>query len=186
MDIFGTVANAIDLSEKILKYLGEVKGGREERENLRDKVTLLKALLPMLRGRIEADPTHSYNIPLFETILNRKCRDILAEIHGKLDKANFKRVDQKLWWPFKREDIIDNLKDLEQVLSLVQIAVNSGIRYVFIYFRPIYSADTMLYLSAMVEHIKHDQQQNHDLVTSQLMRMEEKLEGDLDFTKKMR
>ncbi|KIJ42728.1 hypothetical protein M422DRAFT_254183 [Sphaerobolus stellatus SS14] len=128
MDIFGTIASAIDLATMIKGYIDDVKGGKEHRNRLRDGLTALQLLLPLLESRLQpalqgvnsVSPKKIEELQKIFTIY----QEILNEIGKKLTKAEKK--ERKLLWPFDKDDIIDNIEKLEKLASWVQIAINVG------------------------------------------------------------
>ncbi|KIJ38588.1 hypothetical protein M422DRAFT_258696 [Sphaerobolus stellatus SS14] len=139
MDIFGTIASAIDLAVMIKGYIDNVKGGKEHRDRLRDGLTVLASLLPLLESRLQpalkgTTAVSPKKIEELQKIFGIY-RDILGEIEKKLTKAEKK--GRKLLWPFDKGDIIDKIEKLEKLASWVHIAINVGI-------------------SEMIEHIHED------------------------------
>lgn len=129
MDIFSTIASAIDLAEKLKTYIQDIQDESSERKNLLDEVTALTTLLPLLSARIEnakRSPDKDYqdaivalgvkNGPLDQFI------ESLTTLNGKLERAEkgtVKRAVQKLLWPFTLREIKDKLGQIERFKSLV-------------------------------------------------------------------
>ncbi|KIJ47396.1 hypothetical protein M422DRAFT_248784 [Sphaerobolus stellatus SS14] len=129
MDILGTIVSVIDLSDRLLKYVGDVKGGRAQRDTLRDKLIILDLLLPMLQTRLKSasqdvGSSISAGTLAFQRLLE-KCRDTLEEIRLILEKAE--RKERELLWPFVKADILEKTQQIEQLVSWVKIAVEFGI-----------------------------------------------------------
>ncbi|KIJ42750.1 hypothetical protein M422DRAFT_254207 [Sphaerobolus stellatus SS14] len=129
MDIFGTIASAIGLATTIKGYIDSVKGGKEHRNRLRDGLTALQFLLPLLESRLQpalqginsVSPKKIEELQKIFTIY----QEILDEIEKKLTKAEKK--ERKLLWPFDKDDIINKLEKLEKLASWVHIAIDVGI-----------------------------------------------------------
>ncbi|KIJ42740.1 hypothetical protein M422DRAFT_254198 [Sphaerobolus stellatus SS14] len=129
MDIFGTIASVIDLATMIKGYIDDVKGGKEHRNRLRDGLTVLQSLLPLLESRLQpalegTAAVSPKKIEELQTIFVIY-RDILGEIEKKLTKTEKK--GRKLLWPFDKGDIIEKIEKLEKLASWVHIAINIGI-----------------------------------------------------------
>src|SRR6266487_4589429 len=99
MDIVGTIASVVDLSGKIIVYLQDLKGGKEERTKLLTEVVELKALLPILQHRAKDSLgiVDALSIPL------QRCRAALVHLESRLKTAE--RRERKLIWPFTRREI---------------------------------------------------------------------------------
>ncbi|KIJ38283.1 hypothetical protein M422DRAFT_259195 [Sphaerobolus stellatus SS14] len=55
MDVFGTIASSIDLTERIIAYFGDINEGEEQCLSLRDEIKALALLLLMLNRHLKSE-----------------------------------------------------------------------------------------------------------------------------------
>jgi len=135
MDIFSTIASAIDLAEKLKKYIQDIKDESSERKNLLDEVTALTTLLPLLSARIESakhSPDQDYQDAIVALSVKNGPLDQFIEslttLNKKLERAEkgtVKGAVQKLLWPFTLSEIKDKLGRIERFKSLVAFILAS-------------------------------------------------------------
>jgi hypothetical protein len=127
MDILGTIATVIDLSQKIINYVQDVKGGKEDRKKLLAEVIGLKTLLPFLEHRANVSPRtiDTLSIPL------RQCKDALVDLETKLRTAV--RKERKLMWPFTKKTIVDELIQIERLKSYITLVFQDRLVWVHPY-----------------------------------------------------
>ncbi|KAF8877395.1 hypothetical protein BD779DRAFT_1475272 [Infundibulicybe gibba] len=150
MDILGTVVSAIDLVGKVIRYLQAIKGAREDRQKLLSEVSALGALLEVLRGRLcdtSADGNSDTSISdrLVMAGINRPlrmCCDALNPIVEGLERllpdvnigmsSTLAGKMRDLRWPFHQEQIRITLSNIEQLKSLVSLALQTSLMWVAI------------------------------------------------------
>jgi len=131
MDIFGTVASAIDLSQKVLTYLAEYKDASKDRDLIVKEVNAIASLLPTLQGHLERvlrdGSTTSPTVAALSTLLV-ECKKILEELEKTLSKASEKinKLVTKLLWPFKKADLEQQIQKLTRIKSYLKEAVEYG------------------------------------------------------------
>jgi hypothetical protein len=130
MDIFGTIASAINLTTQICNYIRAVKDADDERSNLSTEITELRALLNILHQGV-SDQTHRSG--LVQTGIQpalEQCLSALRIIDSKLQHGSSRldKLVKKLEWPFGRDEIQETLKKVERLKSLISLSVQTSLK----------------------------------------------------------
>ena len=124
-----SLVQLIGTATKTIEYLNDIKNAPKERTQLSQETLSLLSLLMSLRDKVEtADPTSSWfshvrslDQPRGPLEQYRKSLESLMKILAT--KTGLKNVRQRLIWPFDKKKIHDALTMVEQLKTLISIAL---------------------------------------------------------------
>ena len=125
----GTVAQLIDTTSKVIRYINDVKNAPKERGKLAREVSNLLPLFTDLRYRI--DESNSTD-PWFHGLQSlggkgsplEAFQSTLEEIATKLEpKSNVRKVAQAFSWPLEKKEVEGLLARIERLKSLIGLAL---------------------------------------------------------------
>lgn len=127
--IAGSIVAVLQLSDKVVRYLGDIKDSSKDRQRLLIEIHSVTGLLYMLKERLERAGSetlsmiHSLNAPEGPVT---QFRQALEELVPKLLPAEgWRKVGETLSWPFKKEEIIAILGRIERQKSLFSLALQN-------------------------------------------------------------
>jgi hypothetical protein len=133
MDIFQTVATAVDLAVKARNYLDGVKKAPRERDDLRkqcsDVFFLLTGLRDLLNTCKASDPWYAELERLCRTDgpvdhLRGKVSDLVGKICRKGGQGQFKRISERLAWPFSTDEVLRLRGEIHTILTMINAELN--------------------------------------------------------------
>lgn len=136
MDVFGTVANALHLTHKVIRYTREVKGADEERWSLTSEVLSLQTLLLLVQDRAtEAKKTPTDAFLSSVAALGVKdgpldqCKASLESLATILlpQQIRLRRLLRKLEWPFKKGEMAGHIAKIERVKTLISLMFHTSL-----------------------------------------------------------
>ena len=127
-----SIIATIQLSEKVSKYLCDVKDAPEECYTLLSEVAASKALLEILERKATSagqgypsDAVNLLNVP--NGPLHQFERE-LKRIESKLGPADgFAKISKRLRWPFQKREAKNILKAIERQKSLFLLALQNDL-----------------------------------------------------------
>ncbi|KAF8878403.1 hypothetical protein BD779DRAFT_1210034 [Infundibulicybe gibba] len=144
MDIFGTIASAIDLAGKLVVYFQAVKGAKEDRLKFLLEVSTLGALLEVLQSRLGDTDADGGGGKISNKLVKagiggplRACYDALKSTVEGLERlvsgvgtgrsSSLAELMRDLRWPFHQEDVRATLDKIERLKSLVSLALQTSL-----------------------------------------------------------
>ena len=137
LGIAASIISVIELSEKVVKYLDDVKGFSEEQKNIVNEITDTFALLNRLRWRLDtydhAEQRDWYVAA--QGLVRKDGRDgallqynaCLEELEQQLSSSKesnkIKHAFMSAKWPFKKAKVAEILEKAERLKSLIQVAL---------------------------------------------------------------
>ena len=123
------IVTVIKFSNEVAEYLKGVKGGSEDRRNLRDEIRNACSYLEMLKDRLEdSDIDENWSRPLASLLSQEdgplaQYKRILELVIGKLvPTSRLKQKVQPLRWPFEKTEVMAHISRIERLKSLFMLA----------------------------------------------------------------
>ncbi|KAF8876852.1 hypothetical protein BD779DRAFT_1677602 [Infundibulicybe gibba] len=144
MDVFGAVAGAIDLATKLVGYIQAVKGAKEDRRKLLPEISVLGALLQVLRGRLANSAINGAGGSFSDRLVMagistplRECEEALRDTATRLERLvldtssgkslSFTEMMKDIRWPFRQGEVKTMLDRVERLKSLVSLAFQTSL-----------------------------------------------------------
>lgn len=112
LEVFGTVAAAIQLSMSFLRYLNTIRNASEERSSLFGEVTSLMIILNAVRDASDQDEKQKDAI---ETYLEMSLADFSQRLKSMTEKLSKKSRLGDLRWPIEKSDVKESLQAIERL-----------------------------------------------------------------------
>lgn len=129
LSIIGSIITILQLSNKVLGYLNDVKDASKDRVKCALETSNLYNLLVNLRFRLEEGSSNDpwYNAVRALGVENGpldQFKQALEELQTKMTRGgSLKKVGDALAWKFSKEEVTSILARIERLKTLVQIAL---------------------------------------------------------------
>jgi hypothetical protein len=126
-----SVAQLLNTTAKVIKYLNRVKTASHDRARLAREATSLLALLTEFRYTIEGDPADpwfaSYRLLEVHGGPLEQLQEAMNEVVRKLKPKNgLKEFGMALLWPFSLSEIDGTLRKIERLKSHIGLAMQTN------------------------------------------------------------
>jgi hypothetical protein len=131
--LIASLAQIIDATTKVLRYLNDVKNAPKARAQVAQEASLLLALLTSLRYRLEDANAKD---PWVQGVLTLgmasgpldQFREALEALAAKLQgSGTAKSVGKALIWHFEKKDVDELLRRMERLKSFIGLALQGDI-----------------------------------------------------------
>ncbi|KAF5632082.1 hypothetical protein F52700_6601 [Fusarium sp. NRRL 52700] len=131
--LIASIAQIIDATTKVLRYLNDVKNAPKARARVAQEASLLLALLTNLRYRLEDTDAKD---PWVQGVMTLgmaggpldQFREALEELAGKLQSSGTaKSVGKALSWHFEKKEVDDFLNRMERLKSFIALALQGDV-----------------------------------------------------------
>lgn len=129
-DTISIAGFVIDITSRIIDYVGKVKDGFEERTRLVGEISTATGIVAILK---ELSNTTNKSNNSWHDALKTLAKldgplvhylDVLKVIESQLEpKKGFKKTGATLTWPFRREKVLGALHEVERYKGLFTIAL---------------------------------------------------------------
>jgi hypothetical protein len=128
LSITASIIAVLQLTNAVVSFLKDIKGGSEDRVRLRDEIWSTISLLEMLKYRVEEAETgdrHSrWDQKLSLVGPLNQLKHLLEKLVSKLAPANrLERTIQKIMWPFDKNELKEILLTIERQKALFSLAI---------------------------------------------------------------
>ena len=133
--LIASIAQIIDATTKVLRYLNDVKNAPKARARVAQEASLLLALLTNLRYRLE--DTNAKD-PWVQRVMTLgmaggpldQFGEALEELAGKLQSSGTaKLVGKALSWHFEKKEVDDFLNRMERLKSFIALALQGDVLF---------------------------------------------------------
>jgi hypothetical protein len=133
--LIASIAQIIDATTKVLRYLNDVKNAPKARAQVAQEASLLLALLTSLRYRLE--DTNAKD-PWVQGVMTLgmasgpldQFREALEALAGKLQSSGTaKSVGKALSWYFEKKEVDEFLNRMERLKSFIALALQGDILF---------------------------------------------------------
>ena len=128
LSITASIIAVLQLTNAVVSFLKDIKGGSEDRVRLRDEIWSTISLLEMLKYRVEEAETGDMHSRWDQKLslvgpLNQ-LKHLLERLVSKLAPANrLERTIQKIMWPFDKNELKEILLTIERQKALFSLAI---------------------------------------------------------------
>lgn len=136
LSISASLVALLQLSQAVIRYVDEVKGGLSDRLKLLVELSGTCCLLETVKDAAERAKWSGAWLPSMQTLAApngplQQFKELLEKLAVKLNPGHgLKKIGKAMSWPFERVEIRESLADLERYKLLFSIAMQRDHLYV--------------------------------------------------------